>query len=500
MNRFPSLRDYLDALRKIGELVEVDREVDWHLEMGAISRRIYETGSPAALFDSVKDSPGFRALTAPVGTSNIPGQKLARVALTLGLDPRASAQDIVDALVEARGRDLIAPVREETGPCKENILLGDQADLTKLPSPYLHDGDGGRYVNTLGVIVVRSPDGRRTNWSVARIQVLDARRGTGTIMPFQHIGEIHNEWRKIGKDMPFAIALGVEPMVLFAGGSPLPRDVDEVDFIGAYYGEPVRVVRCETNDLEVPATSEIVIEGRISITDLALEGPYGDFGGYMFPDSPAPQPVYHVDAITHRDDAIFPFSSSGEPADETHTIIMTGWLPEVVLALRAAGLPVARVWSPYESACGWLVVTVPEDWRKFEPDARKLSRRIGEATLGMRGHGTPVNSIVVLENDVDPSNLGEVIWALQGRYDTRPENQILIEGILNWPTMPYQVPAIGDFPQGWMNPRIVYNCLPPAGVTRPGRTGFEHNYPDAIRKRVLDNWTSDGFPTVEPKR
>ncbi|WP_040807930.1 UbiD family decarboxylase [Nocardia concava] len=500
MKRFSSLRDYIEALREIGELVEVEREVDWNLEMGAISRRIYETGSPAALFTSITDTaPGFRALTAPVGTSRIPGQHLSRLALTLGLDPHADAREIIETLVAARDRAPIPPVRVEAAPCKQHILLGDEVDLTTLPSPYLHAGDGGRYLNTLGIIIVRSPDGRWTNWSVARIQVLDERRATGTVMPFQHLGQIFAEWRKLGQDMPFALALGVEPLALFAGGSPLPRDIDEVNYIGGYFGEPVEVITCETNDLEVPATAEIVIEGRLSISELALEGPYGDFGGYMFPDTPAPEPVYHVDAITHRDNPIFPFSSSGEPADETHTIIGPGMAAEMVVTLRTAGLPVATAWTPFESACGWLVVTVTDDWRDVESDGRILSRRIAETALGMRGHGTPLNTVIVLEDDVNPADLGEVVWALQGRYDTRPENRILVEGVLNWPTTPYIFPAIGNYPQGWMNPRIVYNCLPPVGVTRPERTGFAHNVPAAVRDRVLANWLGDGFPDTTPR-
>ncbi|WP_433667702.1 UbiD family decarboxylase [Nocardia sp. CA-136227] len=499
MKRFSSLREYIEALREIGELVEVEREIDWNLEMGAISRRIYETGAPAALLNSIKDTePGFRALTGVVGTSRIPGQHLSRLALTLGLDPHASARDIIDTLVAAREREPIPPVLVDTAPCKQNIKLGDDADLNALPSPFMHDGDGGRYLNTLGIIIVRSPDGRWTNWAIARVQMLDARRATGTVMPFQHIGQIFAQWRELGQDMPFAIALGVEPMAMFAGSSPLPRDLDEVAYVGGYFGEPVEVIKCETNDLEVPATAEIVIEGRISITELALEGPYGDFGGYFFPDTPAPEPVYLVDAITYRDDPIFPYSSSGEPADETHTVVGPGMTAEMVVTLRAAGLPVATAWCPFESACGWLVVTVADDWRDIEPDARALSRRIGETVLGTRGHGTPLNAIIVLEDDVDPSNLGEVIWALQGRYDTRPANQILIEGVLNWPIMPYMFPAIGDFPQGWMNPRVVYNCLPPAGMELPARTGFEHNVPEEIRERVLANWATDGFPDLRP--
>src|ERR1700756_4020731 len=185
MNRCRDLREYVEAPREIGEVVEIDREVDWNLEIGAIARRCYESGAPAPLFNSVKDAaPGFRAMSAVVGASNQPGLRLARIALTLGLPARSTAREIIDALVAARRRELIPPVRVETGPCKQNVLLGGDVDLMRLPLPMLHHGDGGRYLNTLGLIVVKSPDGSRTNWSVARIMVLDGRRATGVIVPF----------------------------------------------------------------------------------------------------------------------------------------------------------------------------------------------------------------------------------------------------------------------------------------------------------------------------
>jgi 4-hydroxy-3-polyprenylbenzoate decarboxylase len=494
MNCFTSLRDYLDALREIGDLVEIEREVDWNLEMGAIARRCYETGAPAPLFSSVKDAPGFRALSAPVSSSNQPGLKLARIALSLGLPARASAREIIDALVAARHRDPIAPVRVETGPCKENILLGSEADLTRLPLPYLHDGDGGRYLNTLGAIIVKSPDGSRTNWSVARIMMLDEHRATGAILPFQHIGEIHNQWREIGQDMPFALALGVEPMVLFAAGMPLPREIDEGDYVGAFTGQPVQVVKCETNDLEVPASAEIVIEGTVSVTELGLEGPMGDYGGYMYPEPPAPMPVYNIDAITHRDQAIFTFCCAGEPPEEDHTLTGVGMTAVAVNAMREAGLPVSTAWSPFESACGWMVITVTEDWREHEPDGLKLSRQLAETAIGTRGPGYPVKTFVVLEEDVDPANLQEVVWAWDGRNERSPEGQAYIDGVINWPMTPYIFPATGDYPQGWAKTRVVHNCLPPKGVTRPGRTGFKHNYKPALQQHVLANWESDGFP------
>lgn len=493
MNRLPSLRDYIEALRDIDELAEIDREVDWNLEMGAITRRCYEVGAPAPLFNAVKDAePGFRALGAAVGTSSRAGQKHARIALSLGLHPRASAREIIDAIVAARGRPPIKPVRVDTGPCKENIRLGADVDITKLPLPLLHVGDGGRYLNTLGMIGVRTPDGQWTSWSVSRIMMLDERRATGVIVPFQHIGKVFAQWAQIGEDMPYVLALGVEPLVLMAAGMPLPDEMDEVDYVGGFIGEPVTVVKAETNDLDVPATAEIVLEGRVSVTETAAEGPMGDYGGYMYPNHPIPFPVFHVEAMTFRDDPIYPFTCAGEPPEEDHTIVGVGMAGESCTLLRAAGLPVTTAWCPFEAADGWMVVTVPANWADTHPDSAALCRQIADTVLTSKA-GQAVKTFIVIEDDVDPSDIRELIWALDGRNDRGPGGQIVIENVVGWPMTPYLNPHPEDFPGGWNTNRVVQNCLGDQ-TKRPERTGFRHNYPEELRRQVLANWVADGLP------
>jgi 4-hydroxy-3-polyprenylbenzoate decarboxylase len=226
-NYLAGLREYLDALRAVGELVQVEREVDWNLEIGAIIRRCYETGAPAPLFQCIKGvERGFKVLGAPAGTSRRNGQYLARVALSLGLPASASGRQIVEALVAARGRKPIPPQRVATGPCKENILTGAAVDLTRLPVPLIHDGDGGRYINTWGTVVARTPDGQWTNWGLARVMLLDAKRMTGIVHPLQHLGQIHGMWKAIGKPMPFTLFQGGPPFAPFVSSMPLPAFFD----------------------------------------------------------------------------------------------------------------------------------------------------------------------------------------------------------------------------------------------------------------------------------
>ena len=225
-------------------------------------------------------------------------------------------------------------------------MLGDAVDLLRLPVPVLHDGDGGRYINTYGVFVVQTPDKTWTNWSIARAMLLDKNRMAGIIAPNQHIGMVRQTWTDIGKPMPFALVLGAEPFIPFVGGMPLPAYVDEADFVGAYFGEPVDVVKCETIDLYVPATAEIVIEGTLSLAETDAEGPMGEYAGYLWTGQSSPKPVYHVSAMTFRNDPILPISVAGEPVEENHTAWGIPNAAEIVYTLRKAGLPIATAWSP----------------------------------------------------------------------------------------------------------------------------------------------------------
>ena len=165
------------------------------------------------------------------------------------------------------------------------------------PALLLHEGAGGRYINTDGIIVAQTPDKQWTNWSIARIMLLDQNRMTGIVAPNQHIGMVRKAWSDRGEPMPFAVALGVEPFLPFVGGMPLPDHVSKADYAGAYFGEAIEVVQCETVALQVPATAKIVIEGVLSNTETDVEGPMEEYAGYMWGGAGTQKPVYHVTAM-----------------------------------------------------------------------------------------------------------------------------------------------------------------------------------------------------------
>lgn len=314
-----SLRHFLDTLRDDGDLVDIIHEVDPHLEVGAIARRVSERNAKVPLFHNVKGARNglWRMVSNLQSLRQSPSHRLGRVARGINLPATASWRDINEKLLEAKRYKPPASRVVETGPCKENRLVGDEIDLTLLPAPLLHQGDGGKYVQSYGMHILQSPDGSWTNWSIARAMVHDRNKLVGLCIPPQHNWQIKQMWKKHGKDVPWALALGVSPAAIIAAGLPIPDGVSELDYVNAITGSAMDLVKCDTNNLLVPAESEIIFEGTLSNTELASEGPFGEYFGHGFRAESGQMPVYNVDAITYRDDAILPVSVPGTITDES---------------------------------------------------------------------------------------------------------------------------------------------------------------------------------------
>ena len=492
-NHIKSQREYIAALQALGEIQSIDREVDWNLEMGAIIRRCYETGAPAPLFNNIKGiEKGFRAFGAPAGLSRQHGRELIRVAVSLGLAADAKGRDIVEALAEARGKAPIPPRLVATGPCKENRWIGEEVDLTRFPSPVPHDGDGGRYINTYGIIIAQTPDKSWTSWSIARIMLVGKNKMTGIVHPLQHVGQVHQAWKAIGKPMPFALALGVEPAAPFIGGMPLPAQVNEADYLGAYLGQPVDVVQCETVDLQVPATSEIVIEGFLSNTEESLEGPMGEYAGYLFKGPGRNQPTYNVTAVTFRNDPVLPVVIAGEPVEEDHTAWGIPAAAEILAELRAQGIPATTTWIPLETAIHWLVISLPRNWRsQLGYGSDNLVREIAGIVFNSKA-SIPIPKILLMNDDVDATNLKELVWAFATRCHPGA-GEVLFESEKISPLVAFYKSAEKT---AGLGAKVIYNCLPPEewGDSLPSRSSFRHAYSPALQAQVLERWSSYGFP------
>lgn len=493
MDPTEDLRGYLARLADLDEVRTVDKPVDPDLELGAITRHCYETGAPAPLFTQLtRGNPGFRVLGAPAGPSRRHGHELARAAVSLGLPSSARGQDIVAALADARTREVVPPRTVDGGPCKDNIVLGEDVDLDVFPIPLLHEGDGGRYFNTWGTLIVADPEGRWTNWTIARVMVHDKRTLVGLIVPSQHIGQIFAQWRERGEPMPFAIAQGGHPAIPFACAMPIPRDVDEAAYVGAYLGAPLEVVRCETNGLHVPANAEIVVEGHVDLVSKAPEGPMGEYTGYLAKE-PSSGSLMHVDAVTYRNQAILPIVAAGEPVDETHVGTGIGAAAEGLHQLRAAGIPVTTCWVPFESALTWLVVTVPGSWHEdFDGTSTELTTAIATNVFHSKVGSAPL-VVVVTYDDIDPTDLKALVWAMASR--THPH-----DGVIFFPDETVSpLPPVWTAAErrGMRAAKVAYNALfGDEYVTRadlPRRSSFAHCYPAELQEQVLRQWRSYGL-------
>jgi 4-hydroxy-3-polyprenylbenzoate decarboxylase len=427
-------------------------------------------------------------LGAPVGPSPNADHRCIRIALSLGLPIDTPAPKLVKAWSELPTVEPIPPRTVSDGPCKENKRFGAEIDLGQLPSPYIHEGDGGRYLNTYGIMIVATPDGSWVNWSITRVMHHGPRSMAGVIIPMHHLGEIHAEWEKLGKAMPFALCQGVDPGIAMAAGYPLDGNINEVDMIGGWYGEPIDVVKCETSDLQVPATSEIVIEGTVSLKDEVPEGPMGEYAGYTWVGATKKVPSFDVEAMTYRDQAIMPVCAAGIPTEENHTNWGISIAACIQSELNKTDLPVTACFIPFESAVHWLVVTV--DVTQTELSYDELSRKIGEAVFPTRS-GIYPPKIFVVNDDIDPSNIDLLVWAISTRLD--PVKAIRFPKQKALPLVAYLTEEGKS--QGTAD-KVVYNCLFPMNQTtgnkRPIEASFS-GYHESLRQHVIDNWENYGF-------
>ena len=247
-----SYRDYLKKMTEMGEFFEIDDEIDWNLEMGAVCRRVAETGAPSPIFNKVKGCPdGFRAAEFGMQKSGTPGRDWARLAIMLGMPPESGIMEMQHSYNEAMANGTVHPpkvVDEKDAPCKQNKWFGDDIDITKFPAPIAHGGDGGRYLQTAGLNIVRTPDGKWTNWSTARAMIANAPANSkktmvGSFSPWAHGGMIHGMWKKEGKDCPIAIAFGDQPAVNINIGTRQDDYVDEYDASSKLLDEPIELVK-----------------------------------------------------------------------------------------------------------------------------------------------------------------------------------------------------------------------------------------------------------------
>ena len=424
---FKDLRAFLDFLEQRGDLRRVATQVSTDLEITEIADRAVKTGGPALLFENVEGhrTPvamnlyGTHRRTAwALGVDDV-SELTSRVESLLGLvqDPPSSIGDKIRTLKDLFDVSRTQPKTVRRAPCQEVVLEGDDADLSILPVLKCWPMDAGPFI-TLPLVISTDPESGRRNVGTYRMQVYDSRT-TGMHWQTHKVGAGHYrtaEEKRLER-IDVAVALGGDPATVWTGALPLPPDVDEIAVAGFIRNESVEMVRCKTIDVDVPAQAEYILEGYVVPGELRTEGPFGDHTGYY---SPADEyPVFHLTAITHRSDPIYPTTMVGRPPTEDF-FMGTAATRLLLPAMKLTVPEVVDVNMPAEGVFHNLVIVSIK--KEYPGQARKVMHAIWG--LGLMALA---KSIIVVDHFVDVQDLSEVAWRVTNNIDPA-RDVVLTEG------------------------------------------------------------------------
>ena len=428
---YHSLREFIDRLENENELVRIKDHVSPILEITEITDRVSKQpgGGKALLFENVEGS-NIPVLINAFGSSK-------RINMALGvrdiekipndidkylkIKPPSSLLEKVKLLPMLLEAAAFPPkmVSSRQASCQEVVLTGDDVDLGKIPILQCWPNDAGRFI-TFPIVVNRTIDRKLRNVGLYRMQVYD-KKTTGMHWHIHKDGaHFFHEFKKQGKIMECAVAIGADPAVCYSASAPLPFGIDEFLFAGFIRKSPVPLVKCKTVDLEIPATAEIVLEGFIDPSEMRLEGPFGDHTGYYSQDGD--YPVFNITAITHRKNPIYLTTIVGKPPQEDFYL---GKATErIFLPLMRTQLPeIVDMNMPAEGVFHNLVILSID--KRFPMQARRLM----SALWGM-GQMSFVKTIIVFDQDVDIQNTQKVIETLLNKIDFT-HDLFFSEGILD---------------------------------------------------------------------
>ena len=426
--KYKDLRDFIDLLDKRGELKRISQEIDPYLEMTEIADRTLRAEGPALLFENPKgyDIPVLANL---FGTPK-------RVAMGMGQEDVSELREVGKLLAflkepeppkgikEAIGQIpvfkqvLNMPAKEvKKAPCQQVILQGDDVDLTKFPIQHCWPGDAAPLI-TWGLTVTKGPHKKRQNLGIYRQQLLGKNKiimrwlsHRGGALDFQ-------EWCKEhpGQPYPVSVALGADPATILGAVTPVPDTLSEYAFAGLLRGSKTEVVKSISNDLQVPASAEIVLEGHIMPGEMAPEGPYGDHTGYY--NEVDDFPVITVTHITHRKDPIYHSTFTGRPPDEP--AILGVALNEVFVPILQKQFPeIVDFYLPPEG-CSYRMAVVT--MKKQYPGHAK---RVMMGVWSFLRQFMYTKFVIVCDDDINARDWNDVIWAITTRMDPARDTTLI---------------------------------------------------------------------------
>ena len=487
---YDNLRDFIAALEKNGELIRIKAEVDAELEIAEITDRVSKekgsqnkalffervTGSSFPVLTNAFGSMKRMCLALEVGSLDEVGQRIKDIVDPINLfpGPGAGIMDKIQMLPKLAELSGFFPKTVKKAPCQEVVLTGDQVDLTRIPVLKCWPADGGRFI-TLPMVCTVDSTTKITNVGMYRLQVYD-RRTTGMHWHKHKDGARHyQQYEAAGKRMEVAVALGGDPSIIYASTAPLPPAIGEFIFAGFLRKQALEVVQCKTIDVRVPAEAEFVLEGYVEPKERRIEGPFGDHTGYY---SEADEyPVFHVTAVTHRKDAIYPATLVGRPPQEDAYIgkaterIFLPLLQMVAPDILDMDLPVEGVFHNN------VIVRIK---KRYAGHGKKVINTIWGTGMLMLS-----KFVIVCDEDVNIHDYSEVTWKVMNHVD--PQRDVVIaDGPLD--ILDHSCPQIG------------FGGKMGIDATRKGPgEGFTRSWPDEIKmdpqvqQKVESRWKEYGF-------
>jgi 4-hydroxy-3-polyprenylbenzoate decarboxylase len=403
---YTDLREWINEAEALGEL-RVVTGANWQEEIGLASELVLHSDTaPCIIFDEVPGiQKGFRVLT------NFFGGK--RKNMTLGFPANLTKLELTEAFLENYLSNLKTIPHEEvsSGPILDNVLTGKDVDVTRFPVPIWHEHDGGRYIGTGSFNVTRDPEEGWINCGTYRVMIHSEREVGFYISPGKH-GRIHRDkYQARNEPMPTAVVVGGDPLTFLIGCSEVPYGVSEYDIVGGIRGAATKVIRSKVTGLPIPANAEIVLEGFVKPGNRRREGPFGEWTGYYGSDS-RDEPVLDIEAIYFRNDPIILGCPPQRPPDELaryRAITRSALLKQ---NMQKAGVPDVKAAWAHEVGTARMLVGVSITQR-YPGHARQAGHIAAMCHVGAYCG----RYVVVVDDDIDVSNLEELIWAMITRSD-----------------------------------------------------------------------------------
>ena len=486
--KYKDLREFITALEAQGELKRISVEVDPYLEITEICDRTLRAGGPALLFENVKghDMPLLGNLfgtpkRVALGMGQDSVEALREVGKLLAFlkepDPPKGLKDAWDKLPIFKQVLSMGPKNVKHAPVQEVVYEDDEVDLDLLPIQHCWPGDAGPLV-TWPLVITKGPHKKRQNLGIYRQQKIGKNRlimrwlsHRGGALDFLEFQKAHP-----GEPFPVAVALGADPATILGAVTPVPDSLSEYAFAGLLRGSRTELVKCGHADLDVPASSEIILEGFIYPDDMAAEGPFGDHTGYY--NEVDHFPVFTITRMTMRRDAIYHSTYTGRPPDEP--AILGVALNEVFVPILCKQFPeIVDFYLPPEG-CSYRMAVVT--MKKQYPGHAK---RVMMGVWSFLRQFMYTKFVIVLDDDVDARNWEDVIWAITTRMDPARDTVMVENTPIDYLDFASPVSGLGskmglDATNKW-----------------PGETDREWGTPivmdEAVKARVDERWEALGI-------